>query len=108
MARNTAERDMDAGAPHEWGSERRGWHLDKTISAGNVLTAIPLLVGVVIWASGMEHRIAEVAARIVQIEEQRKEDMKRQDEYRREMKSDMRTTGDKLDRLLERVSERRP
>lgn len=89
--------DMRSGVPNSWGDERRGWTIDKTIPVTTIFSTIGVIIGGVIWASGMENRIA-------QMEVQRREDIQRQEVDRKELKEDVRDTNAKIDRVLELVS----
>lgn len=45
-------------------TERRGWHLDKTVSISHLMTTLTIAGSVFIWASKMEQRIVVLETRM--------------------------------------------
>lgn len=43
---------------------RRGWHLDKTVSVSHLLTTLTIAASVFVWASRMEQRIVVLETRM--------------------------------------------
>ena len=43
---------------------RRGWHLDKTVSVSHILTTLAIAGSVFVWASKIEQRIVIVETRL--------------------------------------------
>lgn len=43
---------------------RRGWHLDKTVSVSHILTTLAIAGSVFVWASKMEQRIVVLETRL--------------------------------------------
>lgn len=44
--------------------DRRGWHLDKTLSVSHLLTTVAIAGSIFIWASKMEQRILVLETRL--------------------------------------------
>lgn len=79
-----------------------GWHLDKKVSVGHLVSTAILLVGAVTWASGIEKRIDQNALAAQYMAAQQTENKKKVEDLRKEIKSDLRAISDKLDRLIEK------
>lgn len=58
-----ADNNMDT-RHHVTEIDRRGWHLDKTVSISHLLTTITIAGSVFIWASKMEQRIVVLETRM--------------------------------------------
>jgi len=83
-------------------SERRGWHLEKNVSIGHIITTFSVAVSMLIWATTVEKRVSLLEATTPVL--MRADD--RQEESRRELvnalREDLRVINAKLDRLSER------
>ena len=44
--------------------DRRGWHLDKTVSVSHLMTTLTIAASVFVWASKMEQRIVVLETRM--------------------------------------------
>lgn len=44
--------------------DRRGWHLDKTVSISHLITTLTIAGSVFVWASNMEQRIVVLETRM--------------------------------------------
>lgn len=60
---------MQGEVPHEWGEERRGWHIDRTVTVSGVaalfavaITVIGALGTAVYWYAENETRLADQAS----------------------------------------------
>lgn len=92
------------GNPHtgEDPSDRRHWHLDKSVSVGHLLTTITLAGAVFLWAMKMETRISLLEQSAVrQVEVDQRQD-KEADSRSISMRDDLRSINAKLDRIIER------
>lgn len=87
---------------HSRGNDRRNWHLDKTISVGHLLSTIVIVVSVFSWASAFERRVEQNAQAIEYLSEQQKENKRRVEYVREEIRTDLRGINAKLDRLIEK------
>lgn len=79
-----------------------GWHVEKTVSVGHIITTLSIGVSVIWWASTVETRIAVNTQKIAASEAM----IKRQDDsvgvIRQEMRADFDKLNNKIDRLIER------
>lgn len=44
--------------------DRRGWHIDKTVSISHLLTTIAIAGSVIVWANKMEQRLSVLETRM--------------------------------------------
>lgn len=92
---------MRPETPHSWGSERREWHLDKTISVGHLISTVTIALSVFVWAMALEKRVEQHAIQIQMIKESQVHEQSRLEAMRLEIKADNLRMEDKLDRLLQ-------
>lgn len=99
--------ELKTEAPHIWGPERRGWHIEKNLNMGNLIAVIPVLVLMVASWATMGARIDQLERQrnedIARMERQRAEDAEREKESRKEVLRQIEVVGAKLDRLIERL-----
>lgn len=72
-------------------AEQSGWHLEKRINVGDILTAIPLVSVMFFWAMKVETRIAVLENKEVQ-----------NALTRQEIKANLIRLNEKMDRILEK------
>ena len=87
-------------------SDRRSWHLDKTISVGHLVSTVVIAVSVFSWAMTLDKRVEQNSLSITHIKEQQIAEQKRIDQLRTEIKQDLRDINQKLDRLIESQGKR--
>ena len=91
---------MNLPSPHP---ERR-WRFDGTITLGNLITAIPLILGLIGWGFRMEGRADRQEFRIDQVELRMDRDSAAAAASQSEIKQTLRDVAAKLDRLIERFT----
>ena len=79
-----------------------GFTFDKSISLGNVLTAIILGGSAVAWGSGINKQLAVHDAEISGVKEQQKQAAEDSKATRVEIRGDLQEINRKIDRVLER------
>lgn len=84
-------------------SNKRAWHLERTVSLGHIITTLTVAVTAVAGWKDMDKRVALIELATVQ---QRETD-RQQDTHSKEaldaLRSDLRDISIKLDRLIERT-----
>lgn len=81
--------------------QQNGFHLEKSISVGHIITTMTIVVSVVWWASTVETRLAVNAT---QIEAARTESNRQSEDakiYRAEIREQLILINNKLDRIAE-------
>lgn len=74
-----------------------GVRFDGTITLGNLLTALGMVVPVFIWGTTVETRLAEKTAEIRAIEQRQDRDGRSHTDAQSEIKASLRRIEDKLD-----------
>lgn len=74
------------------------WHLDKRVNIGHILTTAALLIGAITYAYGIDKRVTVVEVQ-TQINTQNQQVVNQQ------VTDQLKSINNKLDRLIERVSE---
>ena len=115
------KKDIKPEVPNSWGEDRRGFHIDKTISVGHLLSTIVVVVAGFTWVSKIEQGVNGNAMQDKYLEKQitqykreldseraqRKSDKqdieKRLEAFRQELKDDNRAINNKLDRIAEKL-----
>lgn len=91
--------------PHGAGRLHLRW--DGTVTAGNVLIALPMVLGLVIWGTRLESRVnheADLRARLeVQVERDRRNDDRLFEVIRAEIRVQGEQTRAALDRLSDKI-----
>ena len=85
-------------------SERRQpgeWHLDKTVSLTHIFSTVSAIVALVIIASQFNTRLALVELALVNQHATNASQERVTQEFRLEMRDVLKSTNDKLDRLIE-------
>lgn len=81
--------------------DRRGWHLDKSVSVAHIGTTIGLIVGALWFFAGQDTRISNLELNIKHLQAERAADQGRTEKKFDELKTDLRMINTKLDRLIE-------
>lgn len=77
-----------------------GWHLDRRISIGHLVTTATLLVAMVLWAGRMDTRISLLEMSLTrQVTVDRRQDEAAQ-LLREEIREELRALNEKMDRYL--------
>jgi len=97
--------EMKLEAPREYGLERRGFHVEKTVNLSEIFSALCLLASV-FWLGGrLEERIGTLERTRVEdvsrYERQRAEDLTRQSKERDEILGRLTRIDEKLDNALQ-------
>lgn len=94
-------------APREWGPERRGWHIDKTISVSDLISMVLIVVPAIWWAGTVESRFAIVTEWRSSASAQRAEDRAATDRALNDLQSQLRTMdarmADRLDKIADKI-----
>ena len=83
-------------------NDLKGWHLDKSINVGYVLTALGFLVGSMIWGLRQEARIAMLEQAVTRLADKEKEQDAAQAELRQQIREDLKELRADLKTLVER------
>lgn len=84
-------------------SPQSRWRFDGTVTLGNILTAVPLIIALVGWGFRTEGRGDRLEMRIDQVESRIERESTANQASATEIKSQLRDLGAKLDRLIERM-----
>lgn len=83
---------------------KENWHIDKSVSAGHLITTIILIVGGLTYITDQDKRIEENRITIDHVKTQRIEDIARADDQRAEdnkrIEKQLDTINQKLDKLI--------
>jgi hypothetical protein len=80
--------------------EAAGWHLDRRISIGHLVTTATLLVAMMLWAGRMDTRISLLELSLTrQVNVDRRQDEATQ-QLRVEIREELRSLNEKMDRYL--------
>lgn len=99
--------DIVPEVPKAWGAERRGWHIDKTISVSDLISIIVLAVPMLVWASNVESRFALAMEKISNMERLRAEDRQSTETKLNDLQSQLRAmdarVNDRLDKIADKI-----
>jgi cell shape-determining protein MreC len=91
--------------PHHGGRLHLRW--DGTVTAGNVLIALPMVVGLVIWGARLESRVNHESDLRSRLEAQVQRDRINDDRLFEVIRAEIRTQGEQtraaLDRLVDKI-----
>tara|TARA_R110002124_G_scaffold46629_11_gene139721 strand:+ start:550 stop:849 length:300 start_codon:yes stop_codon:yes gene_type:complete len=93
---------VKAEVPTQWGNEKRGWHLDKTVSISHLLTTLLIVISAITWAMGVDKRISQTEITVKYLSGRQSESSQKVEDLRKEIKYDLRDISKKLDRLIEK------
>ncbi len=81
--------------------EERGFHLEKSISVGHILTTLSLIISAIMWTTSIEKKLATQDAQIVSLQETDR--IMRQEAYnaKTEIIIQLKSINEKLDRSIE-------
>lgn len=82
-------------------SDRRGWHLDKGIPIAVIVSVVVLAVSISRDQSKQDERISLVEGSVQVLQQARLNDQERTEKNFDELKVDLRSMNEKLDRLIE-------
>lgn len=82
-------------------SQRKEWHLDKTVSVGHLISTLVIGISVFSWALTLDKRVEQNSTQIQLLKEQQRIEAARVDALRIEIRSDLRDINHKLDRIIE-------
>lgn len=103
MSKQIGKDEVKAGVPHSWGDERRGWHMDKTVSVSHIISTLLLAVSAFWWASSVDRRVDSNLQEIEHLTALWVREREEREASRREFKADLRDIGSKLDKMNERL-----
>lgn len=90
---------MSQGDPMN--TDRRQFHIDKSISVGHILTTLGIAISAFIWASSIDQRVSQNSQSIEFINKNQARSDSRIDVLRAEIRQDLRDINGKLDRLIQ-------
>jgi hypothetical protein len=82
--------------------ERRKWHINRGIDLGHILVTVGMLAGFLIWALRQEQRLTTVENGLSREHDVNTAQDVERARQRDEIRSDLKTINEKLDRLVER------
>lgn len=100
-------KDIPGEVPNRWGEERRGWHIEKTISYSDIVTSIAMMVTVAGMFIAVDRRIEKNASDIQRIVAVQAESSQRQDQLRERVESSLDNIESKVDRIIDRMIDSR-
>lgn len=113
---------MHAEVPTAWGNERRGWHIDKTISVSDLISIALIVIPALIWASTVETRftgletvsanfdrqlVAEKLLRDQQRTEDRQQAASTMSDLQQQIRSMDNRVTDRLEKIADKVGARK-
>ena len=81
--------------------DRRGFHLEKSISVGHILTTVGLVVACITWTSSVDKHLAIHDTEITTLQESDRRQTKEAEASRAEILAQLQRINDKIDRYLE-------
>ena len=81
---------------------KEGFHVDKSISVGHIITTITLIIALLAWGVRTETRIELNAARIVANDQRISREVQRNQQDAARITQSLQRIEDKLDRYVER------
>lgn len=82
-------------------ADRRGWHLDKSVSIAHIATTAGLILTALWYLASQDTRISNLELSMKHMQEGRAADQGRTEKKFDELKTDLRLINSKLDRLIE-------
>lgn len=92
--------------PTARGPERRGWHIDKTISVSDLISMVLIVVPALWWAGTVESRFAVTAERAANGERQRVEDRQASEARFVDLQAQLRTMEARVTDRLEKIADK--
>lgn len=74
----------------------RGWHLERSVSLGHIITTLTIAIAAFGWANQLDKRVSENTLTIAHV-------AKGQGEIKTQIREDLSTINQKLDRIVERL-----
>lgn len=82
-------------------ADRRGFHLERSVNVGHILTTMGILIAAFTWGSKLETQVSNNAQAIAYLNQNNVRTNARVDTLRAEIRADLRDINAKLDRLIE-------
>ncbi len=105
MSRNDTP-SLTVDVPNTRGPNRRGWHIDKTISISDLVAVVMIAVPAFIWASTTESRIAVMGEKIAVMQQQRSEDVQANTLKLSDLQLQLRSMDSRVTDRLEKIADR--
>lgn len=87
-------------------ADHEHWRLNKTIDASHIITALVVMASIFWWVNSVERRVDKNSQAIHHLIEAQKQERNRVDGLLVEIKTDLRSINNKLDRFIERQAVR--
>ena len=97
---------MKPQVPTQWGDEKRGWHIDKTISVSDIISIALIVIPALIWASTVESRFAVVGEKTANAERQRVEDRQTTETKLNDLQTQIRSMESSVTSRLEKIADK--
>ena len=85
----------------EYTQDKRGFHIEKSISIGHILTTFGLVIAAFTWTTQVDKKLAVHDVQIIQIQDQNKLQQDEARTSRAEILNQLQSINDKLDRTIE-------
>ena len=79
-----------------------GWHVDKRLNLGHLVSTVALAVAVLSWGNGIEKRVQKNTLSNQFFAQQEQEKKQQYAANRKELKDELRLISSKIDRLIEK------
>lgn len=83
---------------------RQGFHIDKSISIGHIISTVTIIIWLITWGSSVETRISVNSTEIKAGQAASLSHIQIEKEGRQEIRQQLYSINDKIDRLVERQS----
>lgn len=97
---------MKPVVPTSWGEDKRGWHIDKTISVSDLISIALIVIPALIWASTVESRFAVVSEKAANVDRQRVEDRQASEAKLNDLQSQIRSMENRVTDRLEKIADK--
>lgn len=92
--------------PTQRGPERRGWHIDRTVSVGEIVTALAVVTSIALYGAKLEARQDVADNRITMLERQRAEDRQTTEAKLTDLQTQLRTMDTRMTDRLEKIADK--
>lgn len=93
--------DYEEDTPTPKHNNSQGFHLEKSVSVGHLITTVSILFSMIWWGSTVETRLAVNEAKIAESVATHDRDQKDVDQLRNDIKEELKAINEKMDRLIE-------
>lgn len=97
---------MKPEVPILWGEDKRGWHIDKTISVSDLISIALIVIPALIWASTVESRFAVVSEKASNVDRQRVEDRQATETKFNDLQQQIRGMDTRVNDRLEKIADK--